>query len=155
GGGGMRRLLPALLIAALPAVSGAQPVRIGSKADTETTILAEIVADLVRDTGFPVELQTRLGGAGLVYDALRANSLDVYPEYTGTLSEQIFAGKNVRGEAALREELAKAGLGMTKPLGFANNYALGMRRSRAAELGIKTISDLRSHPELRLGFSNE
>jgi osmoprotectant transport system permease protein len=30
-----------------------------------------------------------------------------------------------------------------------------MRRARAAELGIKTISDLRTHPELRLGFSNE
>jgi len=44
---------------------------------------------------------------------------------------------------------------MTRPLGFANNYALGIRRARAAELGIKTISDLKRHPNLRLGFSNE
>jgi osmoprotectant transport system permease protein len=144
-----------LLALTTPSVVFAQPVRIGSKADTETTILAEVVAHLVRDAGFPIETKLRLGGTVLVYDALRADSLDVYPEYTGTLSEQIFAGKNVRGEEALRRELAKAGLGVTKPLGFANNYALGMRRARASELGIKTISDLRAYPELKLGFSNE
>jgi osmoprotectant transport system permease protein len=144
-----------LLAAAIPSAAFAQPVRVGSKADTETTILAEVVGHLVRDAGFPVELKARLGGTVLVYDALRADSLDVYPEYTGTLSEQIFAGKNVRGEESLRAELARHGLGMTRPLGFANNYALGMRRARAAELGIQTISDLRSHPELRLGFSSE
>jgi osmoprotectant transport system permease protein len=133
-----------------------QPVRIGSKSDTETTILAEIVAHLVRDAGHPVDLKNlRLGGTRFVWDVLRAGSLDVYPEYTGTLTEQIFAGKGVRGEAALRAELAKLGIGMTRPLGFANNYALGMRRARAAELGVKSISDLRRHPNLRIGFSNE
>jgi osmoprotectant transport system permease protein len=150
-----RLVVASLVVLVLPVPSMAQPVRIGSKADTETTILAEIVGHLVRDAGRQVEIKARLGGTVLVYDALRADSLDVYPEYTGTLSEQIFAGKNVRGEAALREELARQGLGMTKPLGFANNYALGMRRARAAELGIKSISDLRGHPELRLGFSSE
>ena len=30
-----------------------------------------------------------------------------------------------------------------------------MRRERAGELGIARMSDLRSHPDLRLGFSNE
>jgi osmoprotectant transport system permease protein len=140
-------------VASAPAL--AQPVRVGSKADTETTILAEIAAHLVRDSGHPVELKLRLGGTPFVWDALRADSLDIYPEYTGTLSEQIFAGRGIREEAALREELKKLGLGMTRPLGFANNYALGMRRARAAELGVKSISDLRSHAGLQFGFSNE
>jgi osmoprotectant transport system permease protein len=152
----MNRFLAAVFVVALPSMALAQPVRIGSKSDTETTILAEVVGHLVRDAGLPVDLKkTRLGGTVLVFDALKAGEIDVYPEYTGTLSEQIFAGKNVRGEAPLRAELAKLNLGMTRPLGFANNYALGMRRARAAELGVKTISDLRSHPDLRFGFSNE
>ncbi|HJZ93998.1 MAG TPA: glycine betaine ABC transporter substrate-binding protein [Gemmataceae bacterium] len=136
-------------------MAAAETVRIGSKADTETTILAEVVAHLVRDAGREVQLKTRLGGTRFVWDALLADSLDVYPEYTGTLSEQIFAGRGIRGEPALRAELGRLGLGMTRPLGFANNYALGMRRQRAAELGIRTISDARRHPALRLGFSNE
>jgi osmoprotectant transport system permease protein len=130
-------------------------VRVGSKADTETTILAEIVAQRIRQAGLLVELKLRLGGTRFVWDALNADALDVYPEYTGTLSEQIFSGRGIRGEEALRRELARLGLGMTRPLGFANNYALGMRRERAEQLGIRSISDLRAHADLRFGFSNE
>lgn len=145
----------ALIILMLCPPGLAQTVRIGSKADTETTILAEAAAHLVRDAGHPVVLKARLGGTPFVWDALRADSLDAYPEYTGTLTEQIFAGRGLRTEAALRTELETLGLGMTRPLGFANNYALGMRRQRAAELSIRTISDLRRHPGLRVGVSNE
>ena len=44
---------------------------------------------------------------------------------------------------------------MTKPLGFNNTYALVMRRSEAQHLGVRTISDLRKHPELRIGLTHE
>src|SRR5690606_11547180 len=36
-----------------------------------------------------------------------------------------------------------------------NTYAIAMKEQRAAELGIETISDLRDHPELKLGWGNE
>ncbi len=157
--GGLRRSarlsISIALALAVAAPLSAQPIRIGSKSDTETTVLAEIAAHLVREAGQSVEMKTRLGGTRFVWDALLADSLDVYPEYTGTLTEQIFAGKGIRGQESLQVELAKHGIGMTKPLGFANNYALGMKRSRAQELGVRAISDLQKHPELRFGFSNE
>src|SRR3546814_1343947 len=57
--------------------------------------------------------------------------------------------------AALRAALAQRGLAMTDPLGFDNSYALGMDEARAQALGIDSIDDLRAHPDLRLGFSNE
>ena len=44
---------------------------------------------------------------------------------------------------------------MTEPLGFNNTYALVMRRDRAKKLGIRTISDLRNHPELKFGLTHE
>src|SRR6266508_4642559 len=44
---------------------------------------------------------------------------------------------------------------MTNPLGFNNTYALVMRRSEAQRLGIHSISDLRKHPELKLGLTHE
>jgi osmoprotectant transport system permease protein len=44
---------------------------------------------------------------------------------------------------------------MTAPLGFNNTYALGMRADQADSLGIRTIGDLRAHPDLALGFTNE
>ncbi len=43
----------------------------------------------------------------------------------------------------------------SQSLGFNNTYVLGMRRDRAAELGITRMSQLADHPTLRFGFSNE
>jgi len=44
---------------------------------------------------------------------------------------------------------------MSRPLGFSNNYVIGMKESLAKRLGIHTISDLKKHPDLAIGFSNE
>jgi osmoprotectant transport system permease protein len=44
---------------------------------------------------------------------------------------------------------------MARPLGFSNQYGLGLRRDLATRLGIATLSDLARHPELRLGVSEE
>jgi osmoprotectant transport system permease protein len=44
---------------------------------------------------------------------------------------------------------------MTEPLGFNNTYALVMRRSQAQRLGIRSINDLRKHPELKIGLTHE
>jgi osmoprotectant transport system permease protein len=41
------------------------------------------------------------------------------------------------------------------PLGFENTYALAMSESAAERLGIRNISDLTQHTELRLGLSHE
>src|SRR5207244_4517948 len=54
-----------------------------------------------------------------------------------------------------RESLRKFGLGITEPLGFNNTYALVMRRSEAQRLGVRTISDLRKHPGLKIGLTHE
>jgi osmoprotectant transport system permease protein len=55
----------------------------------------------------------------------------------------------------MQRQLQARGIRMTRPLGFNNTYALGMAEGRAAELGVRRVSDLRKHPELRFGFSNE
>src|SRR5690606_29741441 len=78
--------------------------------------------------------------------------------YTGTLSLELLAeqtgGRRV-DEDTLRELLAAHGLRMSPPVGFSNSYALGMRADDAHRLGIRTIGDLRAHPELRFGVSSE
>ena len=132
-----------------------QSVRIGSKAFTESVILAEIAALLTEHTGSAAEHVEGLGGTRLLWEALLAGQIDLYPEYTGTLSEEIFAGEGIDGTDALRARLAEFGLNMTAPLGFNNTYVIGMKENTAARLGIRTISDLRDHPDLSLRFSNE
>lgn len=58
-------------------------------------------------------------------------------------------------EAAIRAALAERGVGMSRPLGFNDTYAIGMREKDAARLGVASLSDLRRHPEFKFGFSNE
>jgi osmoprotectant transport system permease protein len=130
-------------------------VRIGSKAFTESVVLGEALAALARDAGAEALHRQQLGGTQVVWQALVRGDIDIYPEYTGTISEEILAGQFVQGDEAVRAVLAERGIRMGGPLGFNNTYAIGMREEVAERLGIRSISDLRDHPELRFGFSNE
>jgi osmoprotectant transport system permease protein len=139
----------------LPTGSSAQSVTAGSKSFTENVILGEIAAGLARSSGAAASHRRELGGTQVLWNALRRGEIDLYPEYTGTIREEILAGREASDDAALRAALAEQGIGMSEPLGFNNTYALGIKEQAAEELGIRTVSDLRAHPELRLGFSNE
>jgi len=130
-------------------------VRIGSKSFTESVVLAEIAAALLRDAGFAVEHRRELGGTRIVWNALRRGEIDVYPEYSGTLEQEVFAAGGVRGLDALRGALGAQGIRLGASLGFEDRYALGMREPVAERLRIRRISDLREHPALRFGFTNE
>jgi osmoprotectant transport system permease protein len=151
----MKPGLVLLLAVGLPTAEPAPTVRVGSKTFTESVVLGDIAAGLIREAGAPVTHRRELGGTQVLFHALQADELDVYPEYTGTISGEIFAGEKVQGEDALRRALAGRGVGMSRPLGFNDTYAIGLREDVAARLGLRTMSDLRRHPELRFGFSNE
>jgi osmoprotectant transport system permease protein len=127
---------------------------IGSKNFTEAVILGEIGAAVGRQAGVRVEHQRQLGGTRILWRALETGAIDAYAEYTGTLAEELLQMPGADHDA-LRHALAQRGLAMTQPLGFDNTYALGMREERARALGIARISDLRTHPRLKIGLSNE
>ncbi len=130
-------------------------VHVASKSFTESIILGEILTQLAHDGGADVVHHAQLGGTRIAFSALVSGEIDIYPEYTGTISEEILAGQAISGEAAIRAALSDRGVVMSRPLGFNNTYILGMREQVADPLGVRTISDLRDHPALRFGFSNE
>ncbi|MEJ2760732.1 MAG: glycine betaine ABC transporter substrate-binding protein [Gammaproteobacteria bacterium] len=135
--------------------SEAAALTVGSKKFTESVILGDMAQQMLARGGLEVKHRHELGGTRVLWDALLKGDIDVYPEYTGTLRKEIFAGTAISGEAQLREMLKRRGLGMTRSLGFNNTYILGMAWDRARQLGIRTISDLNRYPQLRFGFSNE
>ncbi|MCU7373875.1 ABC transporter permease subunit [Paucibacter sp. O1-1] len=152
---GPRALLALLLFLLGFAASAQEPLRIGSKRFTEAYILAEVLAQTARPHA-SVELKPGLGNTAIVYAALRAGSIDLYPEYVGTIDQEIL--KNAQPSAslaAMNAQLKPLGLGVAVPLGFNNGYALAMKAETARRLGIATLSDLSRHPSLRLGLSNE
>jgi osmoprotectant transport system permease protein len=135
-------------------VVAAAPITVGSKSFGESVILGEIVADVARSAGAEATHRRALGGTRLVWDALRAGEIDVYPEYTGTLAQEILASTDRSGDW-LPRALAAHGLAMSRPLGFNDTYAIALRADVAARLGLRRISDLRGQPGLRFGFSSE
>lgn len=150
----MNRFLPTLLAIAIAAatVRSEEPttIHIGSKKFTESVILAEMGVVLVENSGAKAKHHEQLGGTQFLWQALLKGEIDVYPEYTGTLLKDILKDPPDLS-AALREH----GIRMSRPFGFNNSYGLGMRAEHAKRLRIRTISDLRYHPQLRYGFSEE
>jgi len=151
----MRRIL--LLLWLLPALSIAQgTVNVGSKRFTESYILGEIVAGTIRRAGEAHAAHRRgMGNTAIVFAALKNGTVDLYPEYTGTIAFELLGRGRAADLAALNRDLAPLGLGVAVPLGFDNSYALAMLESRAISLGIRTISDLSRHPHLKLAVSQE
>lgn len=148
-------LIGGLVLFLSHAAAAVEPVKIGSKSFAESVIIGEIASQILQSKNFKTTHQSGLGGTQVVWRALLNGEIDIYPEYTGTLYQDQFHDLQLNDNSALRKALHDVGVGMSEPLGFSNSYAVGMRRHVAERLKIRKISDLRMHPNLRLGFSQE
>ena len=148
----MKLVLLGLLLAAASAAAGDEVLRVGSKRFTESYILGEIIAQSVPGRA---EHKPGLGNTGIVYAALKAGSIDLYPEYTGTIAREILKLEGAFTLEDLNRRLAPDGLGVAVRLGFNNSYALAMRETEAERLAVRTLSELVRHPGLKLGLSQE
>jgi len=140
-----------LLVLAMPA----HAETVGSKKFTEGVILGEVARLALDRAGVPATHRRELGGSRILWDAVKAGDIDIYPDYTGTLRFEILSGAHLPNDAALPRALAAQGLARSRPIGFSNGYALAMRADEAKRLGIATIGDLAGHPALAIGLSNE
>jgi len=151
----MRPIGPiAVALAFLASSALAEPILIGSKKFTESYVLAEIAKRSFENAGLTTEHRQGMGGTIILWQALRSGQISVYPEYTGTIAEEILKSPTA-SDSEMRADLAKLGVGMTGELGFNNTYALVIRRAAAKEKSIRTIGDLRNHPELKFGLTHE
>jgi len=145
--------LAALLLTAAHAALATETLRIGSKRFTESYILGAILTQTAQPF-VHAEYRAGLGNTAVVYEALKAGAIDLYPEYLGTIEREILKSPVPLSLDDINRALAPAGLGAAIPLGFNNSYALALRddpRSAA----IDSLSQLAAHPEIRLGLSHE
>jgi osmoprotectant transport system permease protein len=127
-------------------------VVVGSKRFTESYILGEIVA---RTAGAGAQHRPGLGNTAVVLEALKLGAIDVYPEYIGTIEKEILKLPAGSPPETIRQELARMGLAHGVPLGFANSYALATTEAQARARSLRTIGDLRAHPDLKIALSQE
>lgn len=149
-------LLGAIALGAGTTVIAAPPLHVGSKRFTESYILGEIIKQTAEAAGeTTVALSQGLGNTAIVLNALTSGSIDVYPEYTGTIAKEILKLDAVPSLPELNSKLASLGLAVGVPLGFNNTYAIAVRADDARAEHIVSLSDLKAHPRLRLGLSQE
>jgi osmoprotectant transport system permease protein len=150
----MRLALSAqLLLVALTAT--ADPIVIGSKNFAESYILAEAGAQLLESRGYEVQRRFGLNGTKIASEALQNRSIDLYPEYTGTITEVILAQPNLVEFGDIQSALAGRELRLLAPLGFNNSYAIAVSGEFARQHNLKNISDLRRAGRIRVGLPHE
>ncbi|XOV84361.1 MAG: glycine betaine ABC transporter substrate-binding protein [bacterium] len=133
----------------------AQTIRVGSKNFNESYILAEVVSQLLEVRGFTVERKFGLGGTLICYQALVAGEIDIYVEYTGTLSQAILNLPGNPDREVLNKALEPVGLTLLDQFGFNNTYAIAVQQKVAQSRGLQTIGDLAAHPDLEVVVSHE
>lgn len=155
-------LLIAALLATIPLSGGDDrgTVLIGAKNFSEQYILASMIEDRLRAAGYRTERRDDLGSA-VAYRALAAGDIDVYVDYGGTLWANVLGRKDNPPAAEVRRQLSgelakRDGVRVLGALGFENAYALAMKRSEAARLGVTSLDDLaREAPRLKFASDIE
>lgn len=156
----------ALALTAIIALAGCTPghrgIVVGSKNFTEQAVLGEILAQQIeRKTGLPVERRFYLAGSYICHQALLADRIDLYPEYTGTALTAILkekpSGSSAEVYQRVKEEYGRRfSVEVTEPLGFNNSFALVIRGDDARRLNMRTISDLARYAlQWRMGVGYE
>ncbi|CYV88824.1 ABC transporter permease/substrate-binding protein [Streptococcus suis] len=138
---------------------------IAGKLGAEPEILINMYKLLIEDrTDIKVEIKPNFGKTSFLYEALESGSIDIYPEYTGTITSTLLKNSSMdlstnsdevytyAKEAILEQD----GLMYLAPMAFQNTYALAVTEDYAQDHGIEKISDLAKVQQTAVaGFSLE
>lgn len=124
---------------------------IAGKLGAEPEILINMYKILIEDqTDITVEVKPNFGKTSFLYEALKSGSIDMYPEFTGTITTTLLTtppaessnDPEVVYEQARQGILEQDGLVYLKPMAYQNTYALAVTEDYAKEHQLTNISDL-------------
>ena len=122
---------------------------VGSKEFTEQLILGNITKLSLQAAGADVRDQIGLASSDAARQALLADYVDMYWEYTGTgwithlQNTKPIDGRQAQFDAVAKEDLKQNDVKWISPPAPANNtYALAVRSEAVEDLGVKKLSDL-------------
>ena len=120
-------------------------ITVGSADFPESALLAEIYAGALGAKGIKVTKKLNIGAREAYIPALQDGSIDLIPEYTGVLTQYFNKKASAKDANGVYSEL-KASLPATLTVldksAAEDKDALVMKKSRADQLGVKSIADL-------------
>ncbi|WP_243061471.1 ABC transporter substrate-binding protein [Klebsiella pneumoniae] len=141
----------ALALAALISLplQAAEPVKVGSKIDTEGALLGNMIQQVLESHGVKTINKIQLGTTPVVRGAIVAGVLDIYPEYTGNgafffKDENDPAWKNAQQgyEKVKRLDQEKHQLVWLTPAPANNTWTIAVRQDLAEKNKLTSLADL-------------
>jgi osmoprotectant transport system substrate-binding protein len=129
---------------------GSGPVAVGGAGFTESTVLANVYADVLKAAGFDASVR-EVGSRELYLEALKAGTeIQVFPEYLATATEfldgdeakQVASGDVEETLAALQPLAEAAGLVFGDPSDAVDQNAFAVTQEFADQVGVTTLSEL-------------
>jgi osmoprotectant transport system substrate-binding protein len=144
----MKSLAASLALLLFATFTQAQPVRVGSKIDTEGALLGNLIVQVLEAGGVKTENRLSLGNTKVVRSALVAGEIDLYPEYTGNgaffhADEKNPAWKQLdAGYARIKSlDAEKNKLAWLAPAPANNTWAIAVRQDVANANKLKSLAD--------------
>ena len=140
---------------------GKPAVTVGDKNFAEENILGALYAQALQAKGYKVTLKDNVGSSELIYKALTAGQIDMYPEYTGVLLSAIAGQTRNPTSATAAYQQAKAfvethGLTLLDYTPFYDSNAFAALPSYASKYSLASIADLKPlGKNVRLGGAPE
>lgn len=128
--------------------SGGTTITIGSGNFTESEVLAQVYAGALQAKGITVKTHLDIGSREVYYPALKDGSIDLIPEYSGTLLQYIDKGATQVSPTpvytALKQQLPK-GLTVLDMSQAQDSDAVVVTKATAQQYNAKSIADLAPH----------
>jgi osmoprotectant transport system substrate-binding protein len=125
------------------------PVRVGSKIDTEGSLLGNMIIEVLQANGIKTENKVQLGTTKIVRGAITAGEIDIYPEYTGNgafffADDKNPVWKNAKAgyERVKALDLEKNKIVWLEPAPANNTWAIAVRKDVATANQLKSLADL-------------
>lgn len=136
--------------------SGKPPITLGDKNFSEEFVLGALYQQALAAKGFKVTLKKDIGSTEVIYKDLKNGTIEMYPEYTGTLlstaagvSKPIPTAQDTYTQA--QAFVKKDGFMLLQQTPFYDADALGVTKAFAAKHSLKTIEDLKKLGKFKFG----
>jgi osmoprotectant transport system substrate-binding protein len=127
-----------------------QSYTVGGKLADEQLVLCQIAIAVLESVNARALDQCNIGGTDATRNALLGGDIDLYWEYTGTawvtfLGQKPIQDSTAQYEAVKQQDLIQNNIIWLAPTPFNNTYAFAIKRERAAQLGLRTLSDMAAY----------
>jgi osmoprotectant transport system substrate-binding protein len=141
---------------ARPAQAAGPTIVLGTKNFPEEFVLGQLYKQALEAKGFTVSYKENIGSTELLQTSLTSGKINMYPEYTGVIVQDVFHHKLSAKTGAATYALAKKleatkGYTLLAPTPFYDTDVVAVTNATAKKYGLKSVADLKKAGSFKFG----